>query len=131
MILVDTSAWYAFFVAEDMFHQDSRRVFEAESNFVTVFTVFEETLALLHHRQGKKLGLLAARLIPQISARGLEYVSRKENEAIVATYKALPRYIDYVDASLVYFSKKLDAPVFTFDEHFLKLKTPTVPKVEK
>lgn len=126
-VLVDTTAWYAYFVRSDRFHTQAVNYFSTNPSIYTNSAVIEETLALLHHRVGKHETIIAARLMFNMCGDSISYTTAQDDENIIKFYTIAPAYIDYVDASLVWLSRKLDIPVFTFDAHFRTMKVAIVP----
>lgn len=126
-VIVDTTAWYAYFVVKDLFHQEAIAYFQTKPQVVTTNIVFEETLALIHHRQGKRVAVAASKNIQEICGANLRYITSREDKEILDLYKKSIRGLDYVDASVVWLARKLDIPVFTFDAHFRTMKVAIVP----
>lgn len=126
-ILVDTSGWYALIVSKDLFHEQAKKFFQTSPIVTTSTLIFEEVLALVHARQGKTIALKASATIKEYCEDRFLYISPKDNEEILDLYQKTGNSIDYVDASVVWLSRKLDIPVFTFDAHFKKMKVKTLP----
>lgn len=126
-VIVDTTAWYAYFVVKDLFHHEAIGYFQTKPQLITTNIVFEETLALIHHRQGKRVAVTASKNIHEVCGVNLRYITSREDEEILALYRESMRGLDYVDASVVWLARKLDIPVFTFDAHFRTMKIVTVP----
>src|SRR3989338_9779607 len=117
-VIVDTTAWYGYFVKSDKFHDESVAFIDTKPEIIISNIIFEEVLALLHHRVSKKFAAEAGKTVLGLCAHTTPYVSAEENEDIMRLYAHSMQYIDYVDASIVWLSRKFDLPVFTFDEHF-------------
>lgn len=127
-VVLDTSAIYAFLSADDDFHNSAREVFGLCSQLLMSFSVFEELLALRHHRKGKKEAIEIIKKIRQSKIIKVIYFDEKEGQQIERVYEEAKSGIDYVDASVMWLSKKLDLPVFTFDSHFKKEGFEVVPE---
>jgi predicted nucleic acid-binding protein len=126
-IFVDTTAWYGFFVQNDQFHTKATEYFSSQPKLTTSGIVIEETLALMHHRVGKREAVMAGQLVHQMCDGSIWYITAKENDEIIHLYRSTPRYIDYVDTSIIWLCRKLELPVFTFDAHFKKMGLTIVP----
>ena len=126
-VIVDTTAWYAYFVVKDLFHHKAIEYFQTKPQLITTNIVLEETFALIHHRQGKRVAVAAGKNIQEICGANFRYITSHEDEEILDLYKKSIRGLDYVDASVVWLARKLDIPIFTFDAHFKTIKMITVP----
>ena len=127
MIVSDTSAWYAFIVGSDKFHNASVEFLNTKPKLITTNIIFEECLALLHHRIGKDSALAASKAIPGLSWKGIRYITKEEDREILKLYENTNKQIDYVDASVIWLSKQLNSPIFTFDGHFEKFGIEILP----
>lgn len=125
--MIDTSAWYPYFVTGDKFYPQAIEYFTPELQLVTTNTIFEEVLAIIHHRHGKKAAIRAGETMLTFTNNSLWVVSAEENKEVMNIYRSSIQKLDYVDASLVWLARKLDIPVFTFDAHFKRMKVVTVP----
>lgn len=125
-VLVDTSGWYALVVSKDLFHEQARNFFQKSPIVTTSSLIFEEVLALVHARQGKLIALKASAIIKAYCEGRFLYISSVDNEEILDIYQKTGKSIDYVDASVVWLSRRLDLPVFTFDAHFKKMNVQVV-----
>lgn len=128
-VIVDTSAWYAFFIASDPYHSESKEFIKINPHLVTPFTIIEELAAVINNRQGKTQALKSVMAIQNMDLGGeaIHFITSEDQNEILIQFQNTPAYIDYVDASVLWLSRKLNLPVFTFDEHFRKLKIPVVP----
>ncbi len=124
---IDTSAWYPYFVTGDKFYQQAINFFTPDLQLITTNTVFEEVLAIVHHRHGKKSAMRAGEAMLTFDNNSFWVISAEENEEVMNIYRSSIQQLDYVDASLVWLARKLDIPVFTFDAHFRKMRIATVP----
>lgn len=126
-VFVDTTAWYGYFVGNDQFHNQATQCFNQRPKLTTSSIVLEETLALMHHRVGKRETAYAAQIICQMCDGSVWYMTAKENDEIIHLYRSTPAYIDYVDASIIWLCRKIEISVFTFDSHFKKIGLSVVP----
>lgn len=126
-VLVDTSGWYAYFVERDEFHKAAVDFFDQRPTFITSNMIFEEVMALLHHRQGKRVASLAGVSIRDLCTDNFWYIDHSDDEEVMEFYQNTGRHIDYVDASVAWLAQKLDVSIFTFDERLKKEKIAIVP----
>ncbi len=54
-VVVDSWTWYTFSVQKEQFHKQAIDFLYLWPELVIVITVFEEVIALLHHRMGLKI----------------------------------------------------------------------------
>ncbi len=125
--VADTSGLFAFFIRLDRFHERANTFLLEKPTLITTNYVIEETLALLYHRAKKPLALKALQLFKTLYADDIVYVTRSEHDAISDIFENSPLFIDFVDASVLWLSKTMDLPIFTFDAHFRKMKVKVVP----
>lgn len=118
-ILLDTSAWYAYIFDTDAANIKARAIIQSNPFLIIPFTVIEELAALIHHRKNKTAvhSSVYQALIKSPRA-SIIHITKKDHQDIWQLYQETPNKIDFVDASIVYFSNKLDLPIFTFDQHF-------------
>lgn len=126
-VVIDTSAWYPYFVTGDKFYLQAIEYFTPELQLITTNTVFEEVLAIIHHRHGKKAATRAGETMLTPDNNLFWVISAEENKEVMNIYTASMPQLDYVDASIVWLARKLEIPIFTFDAHFRKMKIATVP----
>ncbi len=125
-VIIDTSAWYAFILETDRFHERAEKFIRSKPNLLIIYPVLEELIALVHHRQGKKITI---RVIEKIkSLTQLFYPTLNEEKEIRDVYKKTHEKIDYVDSSVIWLSRKFDLPVFGFDKHFKDIGIDLIPR---
>lgn len=120
--VLDTSAWYALISHNDTAHQQSKTVFSQQPKLIVVFPVFEEIVSLIHNRLGKKTALKSGIELLTSDRIKIIYLSKKDNHEVWNLFQDSPNYLDYVDCSVIWASKKLKLPIFGFDKHFKKMK---------
>ena len=121
MILVDTSAMYAWTDAADRWHKVARSTLEMLSedteSLVTHSYVVVEALALIHRRLGRKAALA---LDVDLKVFRVEWVDAALHaEAIEQWRDAGRRDVSFVDHVSFQLMRRLDVDtVFAFDEDF-------------
>lgn len=127
--VLDTSAWYAFIAKDDRFHQQAKDQLTHNTSLVVPYPVFEELAALVHKRLGKRIVNSHVGRLMQSTTSEIIYISAADNQDIWKIYQSHPNWLDYVDASCIWLSRKLDLPIFTFDQKLRQLlDVPFVPK---
>ena len=131
MIFVDTSAFLAILVADDLSHSPAvecwRTLLEEEKSLLTNNYVLVETLSILQ----KRLGLARARefheqLLPFMT---IEWVDGNQHEASLRfLFAANRRQLSLVDCSAFETMRRLRIEkVFTFDSHFAEQGFEIIP----
>lgn len=120
-VVTDTSALYALLCASDENHQRARETFVAlvdrDTDFIVPSYVLVESAALVQAR----MGLEPARNLMETvrSAMTVYWVDEAVHwEAWDLLVSRGRRRLSLVDCATVVIAKKLDAPVFAFDEDF-------------
>jgi len=125
-VLADTGPLYALADPSDQFHDRAHRELETMVNrnnsVLVVFPVLCEAHTLVLRRLG---GRYAAGLLSEMLSGTLP-VNPETNDYLDATV-GLRKYSDHpitlVDALLARMTRKLEAPVWTFDRHFTAMRT--------
>jgi len=130
-LVLDTSAWYSYIFENDKFHKQSRLLIEKTPKLYVVYPVYEEILALFHHRAGKKMALVGVEALRKSRMVEIVFLNEGEEKEVWDIYKKTFNWLDYVDASVVWLARKMDLPVFGFDSDFEKMKVDMLPKLEK
>lgn len=125
-VLADTGPLYALADPSDQFHDRARRELETivsrNSSVLIVFPVLCEAHTLVLRRLG---GRYAAGWLSEILSGSLP-VNPDTNDYLDATV-TLRKYSDHpitlVDALLARMTRRLEAPVWTFDRHFVTMRT--------
>jgi len=127
--LLDSSALFGLFFEHDRFHTPAKKQISELTETTILFTVFEEVVALVHHRRTPK----DARKISNILLENITIthtsLTNQHVQEINELWQTLPDKIDFVDASLLWAQKKYNLPIITFDAHLnslqKKLESPT------
>ena len=126
MVLADTGPLYALADPSDQFHDRAHRELETivsrNDSVVVVFPVLCEAHTLVLRRLG---GRYAAGWLSEMLSGTLP-VNPETNDYLDATV-GLRKYSDHpitlVDALLARITRRLEAPVWTFDRHFVTMRT--------
>jgi uncharacterized protein len=125
-VLADTGPLYALADPSDQFHDRARRELEnivsRNNSVLVVFPVLCEAHTLVLRRLG---GRYAASWLSEMLSGALP-VNPETNDFLDATV-GLRKYSDHpitlVDALLARMTRRLEAPVWTFDRHFVTMRT--------
>ncbi len=115
--VVDTSAWYAFVVAADDYHQAAIEFIQPDTDLIFPFTVFEEFTALIQSRFGKKKAIESG---SKINKYGVLALTKSDLRASWEMFRRSPAAVSYVDCTVAAVAKRFNLPVFGFDPHFSK-----------
>lgn len=126
-VIIDTSGWYAFISEKDKYHTQAKTLVSTFSHLIFPYPVFEELTALSHKRLGKTTTLRHLNRLLTAKSVHITYINVTDNQEIWGAYSSGPAWLDYVDSSVIWLSRKLDLPIFTFDRHFKKLDLPLIP----
>ena len=126
VVLADTGPLYALADPSDQFHDRAHRELETivsrNDSVVVVFPVLCEAHTLVLRRLG---GRYAAGWLSEMLSGTLP-VNPETNDYLDATV-GLRKYSDHpitlVDALLARMTRRLEAPVWTFDRHFVTMRT--------
>ncbi len=126
VVLADTGPLYALADPSDQFHLRAHRELETivsrNHSVLVVFPVLCEAHTLVLRRLG---GSYAAGWLSEILSGTLP-VNPETNDYLDATV-GLRKYSDHpitlVDALLARMTRRLEAPVWTFDRHFVTMRT--------
>jgi predicted nucleic acid-binding protein len=119
---VDTSAFLAVLVANDVNHRDAERIWQRElgegQDLLTSNYILVETTAVLQHRVG--MGAVRSFVQDVIPALRVEWVSQEDHRAATAALLAAGRRnISFVDCSSFEVMRRLGLErAFAFDRHF-------------
>ena len=119
---VDTSAFLAVLVANDVNHREAERIWRREldegRDLLTSNYVLVETTAVLQHRVG--IGAVRSFVQDVIPALRVEWVSQEDHRAATAALLAAGRRgISFVDCSSFEVMRRLGLErAFAFDRHF-------------
>jgi predicted nucleic acid-binding protein len=125
-VLADTGPLYALADPSDQFHDRAHRELETivsrNNSVLVIFPVLCETHTLVLRRLG---GKYAASWLSEMLSGSLP-VNPDTNDYLDATV-GLRKYSDHpitlVDALLARLTRRLEAPVWTFDRHFITMRT--------
>jgi len=125
-VLADTGPLYALADPSDQFHERAHRELEImvsrNNSVLVVFPVLCEAHTLVLRRLG---GRYAADWLSEILSGSLP-VNPEANDYLDASV-GLRKYSDHpitlVDAVLARMTRRLEAPVWTFDRHFVTMRT--------
>jgi predicted nucleic acid-binding protein len=120
--VLDSSAWYAWTITTDRYHLESSQIIEKNPELVVPFAVFEELNALIFHRFGKTKTVEALQPLLDSDRSTITLPTKIEANDLWHLFLTCSPNIDYVDASVYYYSRKLKLPIFTFDSHFRDFK---------
>ena len=126
VVLADTGPLYALADPSDQFHDRAHRELEnivsRNNSVLVVFPVLCEAHTLVLRRLG---GRYAASWLSEMLSGSLP-VNPETNDYLDATV-GLRKYSDHpitlVDALLARMTRRLEAPVWTFDRHFVTMRT--------
>ncbi len=126
VVLADTGPLYALADPSDQFHDRAHRelgtIVSRNNSVLVVFPVLCEAHTLVLRRLG---GRYAASWLGEMLAGALP-VNPDTNDYLDATV-GLRKYSDHpitlVDALLARLTRRLEAPVWTFDRHFVTMRT--------
>lgn len=119
-ILLDSSAIIALVVQKDAHHQDAQSLFASNEHAQLLITVFEEILAVLHHRFGHSLARKVGNMLLSNPNIDIQPINTRDLIEINDLWNSLPANIDFVDASIMWAHRKNAVPIATFDDHFRK-----------
>lgn len=122
--VLDTSGWYAAISQVDEMHGEAAAFINAEHELLILETVFEEIIALLHSRRGKKFATVHGRALIEV---GLTPLVLPDLQLAWNLYKTTSAKVSYVDCTIVVTAKKYQLPVFGFDQHFIGSGVTLVP----
>ena len=125
-VLADTGPLYALADPSDQFHDRAHRelqtIVTGNNTVLVVFPVLCEAHTLVLRRLG---GRYAAGWLSELLS-GTVQVNPETNDYLDAT-AGLRKYSDHpitlVDALLARMTRRLEAPVWTFDRHFATMRT--------
>jgi len=125
-VLADTGPLYALADPSDQFHSRAHRELEImvsrDHSVLVIFPVLCEARTLVLRRLG---GRYAAGWLSEILSGSLP-VNPEANDYLDASV-GLRKYsghpIAFVDAVLARMTRRLEAPVWTFDRHFVTMRT--------
>jgi predicted nucleic acid-binding protein len=125
-VLADTGPLYALADPSDQFHDRAHRelqtIVTGNNTVLVVFPVLCEAHTLVLRRLG---GRYAAGWLSELLS-GTVQVNPETNDYLDAT-AGLRKYSDHpitlVDALLARLTRRLEAPVWTFDRHFATMRT--------
>lgn len=121
MIFVDTSAWYAAWVASDPYHQSAAEFAAAASQrFVTTDYVVDEFLTLLRMRGQHQRAQLAAERVAQGRLSRIEWVRPADVLSAIEVFRTYQdKRWSFTDCvSLVAMRRLGVTQAFAFDDHF-------------
>jgi len=126
VVLADTGPLYALADPSDQFHDRAHRELETivsrNNSVLVIFPVLCEAHTLVLRRLG---GRYAAGWLSEMLSGSLP-VNPDTNDYLDATV-GLRKYSDHpitlVDALLARLTRRLEAPVWTFDRHFVTMRT--------
>ena len=125
-IFVDTGAWFALFVAEDVHHSSARQYLDGCSgDLITTDYVVDETLTLLRTRVGPRR---SARGGEQLFKSGFCRVEKVTTSDFLTAWRIFSEFIDkewsFTDCvSRVIIDRLAITTAFAFDEHFRQFGT--------
>jgi len=124
--VIDSNGWYAGLNSADNFHPQAKKFLTQTplENFIVPYTVFNELMALILNRKGKKTALASGTVLRDLE---IYYLVKNEEKEVWGLFNKSTTEVSYVDCSVAVISKKLGLPVFTFDKHLAKLGVQVVP----
>lgn len=119
MYLIDSSVWAALFLEFDINHKKAEEIIsKLEDKIYLPYNVIVEVSTVLAYKHSKKQ-----------ADNFLDYI--EDNEDIILFenklkpemefYKKINRKVSFVDASLIFLSKKLGLNLITFDTQMISL----------
>ena len=127
MIFVDTSAWYASEVEDDINHEKARRFLSGIASgkygvAVTTDYVLDETLTLLHSKKGLTVALTFIEKIRKSKSIRIFWVSESIFEKALGIFKKTSDSSwSFTDCTSFALMKDLSiTEAFTFDSHFMQ-----------
>lgn len=117
--LVDSSVWVALFLDFDTQHRKAEQTIQKLSGAIYLpYCVIAEVTAILAYKHSKRLAdnfIAYAR-----DNRDLKIIN---NDALdeMDFYATIPQKLSFTDASLIFISGKLDAPLITFDKQMERI----------
>lgn len=124
-VVLDTSGWMAIVVESDQMHRQAAEFLKnKEPEIIVTPSVFEEIIALLHHRLGKKVALKSGNVLRKM---GIIKLTNKDRQVVWDLYRGSSAKVSYVDCCVTTTAKALAVPVLAFDKHFIKLGVRVVP----
>lgn len=122
-VFVDTSAWYALFVATDPKHGDATVAYDRlKRELVRLHTtdwVLLESAALLHARAGGDLAREASGALLANTQVSVFWMDEDAGRAAVERYRAAPKAVSLVDAGSFVAMDRLNLKrAFAFDDDF-------------
>ncbi len=121
--ILDTSGWYAATVKIDIHHPQAKS-FLSRPELIVLSTVFEEIMAIIHNRFGKKSAISQGE---DLRNYGITDLTQDEVYHAWKLFKTSSQKVSYVDCTVIAIALKFDLPVFGFDRHFTKLGVTVVP----
>jgi len=113
--LLDSSALIALFVENDTFHNTVKETFSKITHSTLLFSVFEEVIAVLHHRVNPTKAREVSAVLLNNQLITIATITNQHTQEINELWQTLPDDIDFVDASLLWAQKKYNLPIITFD----------------
>ena len=117
--LVDSSVWVALFLDFDTQHQKAVRTIQGVSGPIMMpYCVIAEVTAILAYKHSKPL---ADNFIAYIrDNRDIEVIHNDARDEM-GFYISIPHKISFVDAALIFLSRKLNARLITFDKQLERI----------
>jgi len=129
MIFVDTGAWYAWYVVDDIDHKRAETWFrDADDRLVTTDYVLDELLTLLQVRGHGAIAIAAGEMLFSGGPCDLEFV---QPEDVQQAWKVFSTYLDkgwsFTDCTSRIIMQRLNVTrAAAFDDHFRQFGTVTV-----
>lgn len=117
--VVDSSVWVALFLDFDTQHRKAAQIIQKLSGTIYIpYCVMAEVTTILTYKYSKPL---ADNFIAYIrDNRDLKIIN---NDALdeISFYITIPHRISFVDAALIFLSRKLDAELITLDKQLERI----------
>ncbi len=122
--VLDTSSWYAYINKNDEMHELAVDFVEDNNDYLILETVFEEIIALLQNRFGKKLAASNGQTLIEF---GITILTLDEIRNSWKLFLNSPTKVSFVDCTVMLAAQKNNLPIFGFDAHFRKPGMTLVP----
>lgn len=123
--LVDSAAWIAIYMPDDLFHRDALMIYEGlkaqNRKMVTTSAVLGETVTVLSHRAGQELARSFLSFI-QRSEIPVIFIDEDMHQQALALFRQQEKKgTSFVDCANAVVARRLGiATVFSFDDFYVK-----------
>jgi predicted nucleic acid-binding protein len=126
MIFVDTSAWFAAFVKDDVRHLPAKHWLESDHGpLVTTDYVIDELLTLMMARQNKRRAEIAGKVLLEGALAEIEWTTKADFQAAWDVFRVYSdKQWSFTDCvSRVVMQRLSVKTAFAFDDHFAQFGT--------